>query len=281
MNGETRVINVRDINVKIAQIKENIQLKISHSYLEKYITSPVIDEDKLLLLHSMFEEKQLPESKLENYIVTIMLIQIALDTHETVSVEKIRTQNLQEQQLTVLAGIYYSGLYYYILAGIDEIPLINVLAEGIKDVNEYKITLYQKEINKIEHLLDILKLIESSIFTKISTFFQIPAWTELISSILLFKRLLRERENFILKGNSSIFDILKTLLLQKNNLSDCKPGKEQEKYLLFAWDRCIEHTRASIEDMLKTCPVDNVILQKRIHALLFNHTSVKKLAEEG
>jgi heptaprenyl diphosphate synthase len=280
--GETRVINMLDIDEKISQIKEKIKLRTSHPYLEQYIPSPVIDEDKLLLLYSMLEELQLPASKLDNYLVTIMLIQIALDTHETVTIEKVNMhQNMKERQLTVLAGIYYSGLYYDILAGINDIPMANVLAEGIKDVNEYKIKLYQKESDQIEQLLETLNMIESSIFRKITSFFQISAWTEIVSSILLFKRLIYERNNFILKGHSAVFDILKILLLQENNVTDCKLDKEQEKHLLFVWDHSIEHTRETIEKMLKACPISNITLQKRIHALLFSTRSVNKLAEEG
>lgn len=282
INGETRVIKVRDINVKIAELKEKIEMRMSHSYLEKYIPAPKIDEDKLLLFYLMIEELQWPETKLDHYLVTIMLVQIALDTHETVTIEEVHGQNMKKRQLTVLAGDYYSGLYYFILAGIKDIPMVTVLAEGIKEVNEQKIKLYQKEIDQFDVLINTLKMIESSIFEKITDFIYEPAWTELASNILLFKRLIQERENFIGQGNSIVFDILRKQVLKKSGMPEYKRDKEQETYLLFVWDRYIEQIRVTIEKLLKTSPVINSTFQKRIHALLFsNILSVNKLAEEG
>lgn len=276
------MIKVRDINVKIAQLKEKIERKTMHSYLEKHIPASKIDEDKLLLFYLMMEQLQWSEEKLDSYLVTIMLVHIALDTHETVTIENANGQIMKKRQLTVLAGDYFSGLYYYILAGMDDIPMITALAAGIKEVNEHKIKLYQKEIDQIDLLLNTLKTIESSIFCKIADFFGKSYWNEIASNILLFKRLIHERENFTQNGNSIVFDILKNLVLQKNKLSECKRDTEQEKYILYVWDCYIEHTRAMIEKLLKTSQFMNSTFQKHIHALLFNNIStVNKLVEEG
>ncbi|MEH7525469.1 heptaprenyl diphosphate synthase component 1, partial [Bacillus sp. JJ1503] len=96
-----------DMNVKMAIVKEQIEKKIRHPYLLKYIESPNIDEDKLLLLVTVLDHVNLPEERLRNFAITTMLIQIALDTHELVTNEELDSDQLKDRQLTVLAGVYY------------------------------------------------------------------------------------------------------------------------------------------------------------------------------
>lgn len=270
-----------DINVKIAQLKELIESKISQPYLEQSIPAPLIDEDKLLLLYTMFSGLQIPEETLDKYLLTIMLVQIALDTHETVTSEKVDEEAMKERQLTVLAGDYYSGLYYYILADLDNVLMIQALAMGIKEVNEYKIRLYQKEADQIENMIYNLKMIESSIFSKMADFFQLGSWSEIVSTTLLLKRLLKERECFLKLENSLVFEILAGTLFQRNSKLD-KLDTEQETYLLFVWDRYIEYTKETLDKLLNAHPSGSIELQKRIHSLFTHYNfSVNKVAEEG
>ena len=78
---------------------------------------------------------------------------------------------LKKRQLTVLAGDYYSGLYYKILAEVENVPLIRTLAEGIKIVNEHKVAIYRLEDCTVEQYMDTLKKVESTIISKFINFF--------------------------------------------------------------------------------------------------------------
>src|SRR5574339_191225 len=103
----------------MSDMKGLITNRISHPYLKQFIQTPNIDEDKLLLIISMLDQHGLTKLEMKDFVVTTILIQIALDTHELVSnttnpIEK--ESSLKSRQLTVLAGDYFSGLYYKILA---------------------------------------------------------------------------------------------------------------------------------------------------------------------
>jgi heptaprenyl diphosphate synthase len=194
------VIRLQDIRKKLSDIKEQVELKVLHPYLLHFIQTPYIDEDKLLIFISLMDQLELSYSQMKNYALSAMLIQIALDTHEYVTNEVINNDEKAKatsRQLTVLAGDYYSGLYYKLLADTDDISMIKVLAKGIKEVNEHKIFLYQKDFDGIEKLMKSIKIIESSLLTKVSEYFQAGIWTEVIGHLMLVKRLLFEKKRFI------------------------------------------------------------------------------------
>ncbi|MFO1444605.1 heptaprenyl diphosphate synthase component 1 [Bacillus sp. Bva_UNVM-123] len=273
---------MQDMKIKLTDMKEQIFKKIKHPYLHKYIDSPEIDEDKLLLLLSLLDKADLPEKIAENYALTTMLIQIALDTHELVSNNELEEDDNKDRQLTVLAGVYYSGLYYKILADIDEVTMIRSLAEGIKEVNEHKISVYQKSSVGIEVLMNDVKKIESSLFEKITLFLDNSIWNDLASNFLLIKRLIAEKKLFLQGEKSVVFESLKKISFQKNGQAGAALSLEQQNYLLHICERYIDFSKHLIEQCLKKLPFTNKLLEQRIEAILNQHQhAANTFVEEG
>jgi heptaprenyl diphosphate synthase len=269
---------MHDVKIKLADIKEQIEKKVHHPYLLRYIDSPVIDEDKLLLLISILDELKLSETRAEKYAITAMLIQIALDTHELVMNDESEGEDLKHRQLTVLAGVYYSGLYYKILAALDDINMIRALADGIKDVNEHKISLYQKAPEAVDHLMNTVKKIEAALFEKLTDAYSKADWKEVASNLLFIKRLIAEKEQFIKNGTSIVFEALKKLTFPKVK----EMSAEQQNYLLLICDRYIDFSRNLVDQYLMKIPFINELLEQRIH-FIFNHSQsvAKTFVEEG
>ncbi len=257
------MILLQDFEVKIAELKELIQTRISYPFINKYIETPIIDEDRLILLYLIFNDLQLPSREVERYTITSMLVQMALDTHETVSnsVPQEKSGRLTSRQLTVLAGDYYSSLYYYLLADIDDINFIRILAEAIKDINENKIIFYQSDAKQFETFIHTVELIECAVFRKITGFFQIPSWNELTTKVLLLKRLLLERENLKTNNNSLFVDTMRKLSIA------------QESNLLIMMDTYIRDIEKNIETNLMTNFRSNSVLAQRVNALLHSNNS--------
>ncbi|WHY84449.1 heptaprenyl diphosphate synthase component 1 [Neobacillus novalis] len=273
------MIRLPDIRQKFISIREQVEKKVFDSYLLEYIETPIIDEDKLLILISIMDRLELSFNQMQNYCLSTMLVQIALDTHEhitnTSEVEK-------ERQLTVLAGDYFSGLYYKLLAESKDIKVIKNLAKGIKEVNEHKILVYQKQTGGIEKLMTSIMQIESSLFERLAEYFKVDLWNGILSNLLFFKRLLTEREQFIHTGNSFIFEVLKRDVYPKNELKLADISIELRDQLLMICDSYLDQSKQVIEKGIQQLPYLNDYLEKRISFLISQHQPIAKtFVEEG
>src|SRR5699024_5314834 len=84
---------------------------------------------------------------------------------------------------------YYSGLYYFLLAEIGEVTLIQKLASAIRRMNENKMTLFHEEYQSINELLELIQLIEADLFTEVAEYWNHrPILIEIIHDMLLINR---------------------------------------------------------------------------------------------
>jgi heptaprenyl diphosphate synthase len=278
------VIYLLDLQNKLDGIRELLLEKLSHPYLLEHVESPFIDDDRLLLLISLLDQYGVNQEQAKNYTVTTMLLQIALDTHEHVRNSQTGEEDdsHKSRQLTVLAGIYFSGLYYKLLSETEDIEMIKQLAAGVKEVNEHKISLYQKEAEAIDKLMDSVKLIESTLLGKVAEHFNASEWHELAANWLFVKRLISEEKKFMQSGRSLVFDVMKKIALPKIDQSSSELSAEQQKYLLTICTRYIEFSMTMIDTALKKLPGMNSLLMDRLKLIAGQHQSMsKKFAEEG
>jgi heptaprenyl diphosphate synthase len=273
------VIELLDIRQKFTNIREQVEKRVCDSYLLKYIENPIIDEDKLLILVSIMDRLELSYSEMQNYALSTLLIQIALDTHEHITNASVEEKN---RQLTVLAGDYFSGLYYKLLADSEDIRMIKALSRGIKEVNENKISVYQNEILEVDKLMTSIGLIESSILTHFSEYFKVDLWNDFLENLLLFKRLLNEKTEFIQTGSSVLFEALKSIVFPINNYKLKELSTEQQIQLFLCCDQYLERSKKVIEKGLVQLPYLNELLEKRVTLILSQYQpNAKTFVEEG
>jgi len=268
-----------DIRQKFTNIREQVEQRVCDTYLLKYIEIPIIDEDKLLILVSIMERLELSFSDMKNYALSTMLIQIALDTHERISNASVDEKN---RQLTVLAGDYFSGLYYKLLAESEDILMIKALSKGIKDVNENKISVYHHELVSVEELMTSIKRIESSLLARLSEYFKIDLWNEFLENLLLFKRLLNEKSQFIKAERSVLFEALTSIVFPIHNFKLKELSSDQKSHLFQYCDQYLENSKKVIEKGLEQLPYLNELLENRIISLLNQYQPyAKTFVEEG
>ena len=107
-------MSVKTIYDIVANMKEQLHVELSHPYVKKYIHHPRIDENRLLYMCSFLDTLSMEEEK-RTALCYLEVGSNRLDTHDLVSTQNVSGNEgkLDQRQLVVLAGDYYSGLYYY------------------------------------------------------------------------------------------------------------------------------------------------------------------------
>src|SRR5690625_2840314 len=190
---------------EIIYLKNLIENKLQHTFLDKYVQRPIIEDEKLILLNELLQQ-HFPTYKKENYIVTIMLIDLALKVHDSVNDGPELPEHMPERvskQLSVLAGDYYSGLYYLLLSEIDDFKMIHTLADAIKVINEQKMKLYYQEFSSFDEFMECVKDINSLSISYVASHINEPILSEFVSDWLLLDKLYSLKEN--VESNQSHF----------------------------------------------------------------------------
>lgn len=210
MHEREQVVVLQTSSMDTGSLKTLIKEKMHNSYLEKYVKNPVLSEDKLFMLTSILNNADLPDYKKENYIVSTMLVQMALDTHDLVPKTDDSEQSNTEKvtkQLSVLAGDYYSGLYYLLLSEIEDIEMVHILATAIKEINEYKMQLYYREIESFDTFIIIAKKIETLLYTHVAEFVGETTISGIAAGWLFTSKLNDETQHMLHTGTSTMFSI--------------------------------------------------------------------------
>lgn len=156
------------LSIELEQFKQQIENKMNHKYVDIYTKRPPIDEVTLeLLYYGLSSSNRQAQAR----IMATILVQTALRTHELVQNEEeylSTDEQKKEKQLLVLAGDYYSGLYYLLLSEIKDVQMVDCLAKGIKEVNEKKMQLYYSEYENSKELIGLLMDIQTIIITRVS-----------------------------------------------------------------------------------------------------------------
>src|SRR5699024_10617864 len=246
-----RWFKVRTIIIELQELKKNIEQKLQYSYVEQFVRKPFIDEDKLEILHYIYQNVQLSKVVKHQQILAIMLVQIALDTHDLIpNGKQDMTMSETEKQLSVLAGDYYSGLYYSLLAEIGEVSLIQKFASGIRRMKENKMTLFHEEYQSITELLELIRVIEAELFMEVAEYWNHEQiLIDIIQDILLINRL-----NIEIHAKHGIVS---------SYLSQCMEVGTQEK-IEYEINEIIHHRKAILENKIVSLSYQETALKNMI-----------------
>jgi heptaprenyl diphosphate synthase len=230
---------------ELRQLKVLIEEKVQHTFLLQHIEPPKVDEYKLYFLNYILNQTKLAPKVKEQLIITTMLVQIALDIHEQIpdNIEETSPSIGVESQLSVLAGDYYSGLYYHLLAEVEEREYITLLAAAIKEINELKMVLYYIDEYSYENVFEVRKRITSMLIRYVAEHVKVNQELSVIEELLMI--------NHIVQSNETFVDIDKQTILE----------------------RLVTNTKGMIDDL----PVESGNFKQEsvqlLHAIVYQHTA--------
>lgn len=275
MNNRAKVISLSIDTINVELWKNRIEKKLNHHFLYKHIDRPEINEEKLRILIYLFQNNlELTDDQIEMSIIATTLVQTALDTHEKVSIhfdsKKDSREKVLNDQLSVLAGDYYSGLYYYLLSEIREVDLIHLLATAIKEINEYKMNLYYMKDSSLEEHIAVIQEIESLLYVYIAKATHSTELIPIIKKWLLINRLEDESKR-IINNEHSIIDRLSNVHFESNN------QKAMDSFYTI-----LEKTKAELEVELTKLPADFFSFKNYVDEALKVACSIdNQVVEEG
>ncbi|WP_239421969.1 heptaprenyl diphosphate synthase component 1 [Bacillus sp. CGMCC 1.16541] len=257
---------MQNIYDTVANMKEQLQVELNHPYVKQFIHHPEIDEDKLICICSFLDSISVEEREKSKYVLPIMLVQIALDTHDLVSIQTIGNNEslLKERQLTVLAGDYYSGLYYYYLSRSEQIELIKEVASAIKHVNVSKIKLYQNDTTDVKDIMVNFRTVEAALVNCLCDYFKREEWKELLEHVILISSLLRELRREEEEAPSLLLQVLE----QEENVEEIVLSQVRE-------------SASVIERYLQGQVNLNAQFKDYLYELLNKHKHCKNVVGEG
>ncbi|SER13412.1 heptaprenyl diphosphate synthase [Gracilibacillus ureilyticus] len=209
--------------------KKLIHKNIKNDYLSANLEKPVVEEYKLFALDTITSQ----HLQKDNYIVSTMVVQMALNTHDQIfkTFPKSDNQIMKKQQLTVLAGDFYSGIYYHLLAKAKDISFVRILAKGINELTQQKAYVYYRDFEHSETFLAEYEKIETALLNKVAAYFKMEQGIDYLDKWIMYKKLKLEWSKFqnsettffhqlllqnVIRDNSmiSLEDVLLTMLNQ-------------------------------------------------------------------
>lgn len=186
-------MNATYIKEQVSQLKNNILMQLHHRTLLQFTGQPIVEEGQLLYLLLPKLNGEQWSAKHEKAATAVAMINAALHEHEQIDEQDATSKS---QQLSVLAGDYYSGLYYTTLASIPDIQLIRNLSEAVAEVCECKTALYEPEKRSLKEWLEVFRVIEAKTTEQFLKRFHFESYIDIANQGLVLTRFKRELKQY-------------------------------------------------------------------------------------
>ncbi|AHI56445.1 heptaprenyl diphosphate synthase component 1 [Listeria ivanovii] len=244
----------------LKEVEQLVHEQAVYQYLQENNEGGQMDKDQMLFLHEAISGSDLTDVAAYRVVSATLYMILAHDTHEKIDEPGDIVQlTRKEQELTVLAGDFYSALYYQTLAELEMIPLLRALQSGVQETNTAKTNIYQLHVATDEEYLTQLTLTNAAIFAKFAKYFMNDeTFISLGCQFFLLKRLQMERDLYKEIGASRLKRAFDHGYFAKNAVSNF------ENWLM----EIISDVKREVERLKeKAEPLSN-ILEKRIVEVL-------------
>lgn len=214
-------------------LREQIEKIAQDSYIQKCIGKADIPDYFIEMIEILFAHLSHDGSEKKRLGIAATLLQMGLEMHKRVSdQEVVEAKEIKQRQQYVLAGDYYSSLFYYFLAQEQAFEMIQYFSQQILSINKAKLSLHLQSLQQStydQEMLTYLKKVTSGLLMAIADFFHVQdefifLWKKTGSFHLLMIELAESREWMKFPP-----DLRLQLFQEWNHLIDCINDQLQEE----------------------------------------------------
>ena len=255
------MINVKHHTDELKVIEEIFAEKTAHPYLDVYIEKPRIDYDVILFLLEIIHSHQVTGKERREQILAALFINAAFFTHERVCNDMLETGERKPRQLTVLAGDFFSSLYYSMLVDNGHVEILPVFSHSIQKINEAKMALHFYEGDSERELMERLYSEEGTLLRNIADFYNESHLGTLAETFFLLKKLVNVRHETTDAALSTIHTAIYTCT-EGEQADDVKnwPPENVANFL----DRKIMELRQTLTTQLSSSYMKSTALYPRV-----------------
>lgn len=134
------------IKTEYQAILHQIDQTTRHPYLTGYLGAPPIPEKLVRVVYLFLYSQNLAKKRIRTITAAAAYLFMGLSLHESVASKSPKDPlSFQKQQLVILAGDYYSSLYYQVLGEKFEKATIEKLANVASNIQREKMRVYVGE----------------------------------------------------------------------------------------------------------------------------------------
>ncbi|KPC68177.1 hypothetical protein ADL26_19880 [Thermoactinomyces vulgaris] len=165
------------------------------SYLKQIIGRPTIPVFFVRVLQLMLKSLHVPEERARIYAVAVTLLDMGQVMHDRVTVDSQPEPDAhRKQQLYVLAGDYFSSIFYQQLAKHQETEGLAFLLEEIGRMNEKKMTFHMAQetfASKVEEW-EQMREISGGLLVALADFFHADQpeptpWRDIVKELMVLR----------------------------------------------------------------------------------------------
>lgn len=264
MNGASSMKG-HQIQSKIISMEIEVLKAVRQRTLDQFTEGPSVKESRLFFLLLPFFSGKNWSPDIEASANTVSIVYAALHAHDQI---KEDAPIIKEQQLTVLAGDLYSGIYYQMLVNTKNIELVQRLATAIIKVSESKTSFFEKNYRTVEEIEQAITVIETELLMSFYTFYGYTEYGPLAKNALLYIRYTEELNRLQSKHYTHLLRELNTNLVHENYT---------KYWLMEKLDSLHEQILASIAD----CALDYELAQFLLHQITPHQHRAEQLTREG
>lgn len=258
-------MNGQQIQSKIISMEIDVLKAVRQRTLDQLTEGPFVKEARLFFLLLPFFNGEQWSDKMETSARTVAIVYAALHAHDRVKEEMPISK---EQQLTVLAGDFYSGIYYQLLAEGKNIEMVQKLATAIIQVSEKKASFHELALQQPEQVEETATVIETALLNAFYVENGFGHYKQLMEQSLLYIRYTEELEALKKGEFSYLLKLLSGSLIHSTFI---------ERWLVDRLEALGNEILQSIND----CELDFELKNILLHQIIPHRHSAEPLTREG